>query len=52
MTAFFLKAVFLGIMLFGASSLKHKASGVIPGLDDFIAEDGTVMRPCFSASAS
>lgn len=32
--------------------LKHKASGVIPGLDDFIAEDGTVMRPCFSASAS
>ena len=25
--------------------LKHKASGVVPGLNDFIAQDGTVMHP-------
>ncbi|MEL6464168.1 MAG: cytochrome ubiquinol oxidase subunit I [Pseudomonadota bacterium] len=25
--------------------LKHKADGVVPGLNDFVAEDGTVMHP-------
>ncbi|MDO8882478.1 cytochrome ubiquinol oxidase subunit I [Pseudotabrizicola sp.] len=25
--------------------LKHSASGVVPGLNDFVAEDGTVMHP-------
>ncbi|MEM8653238.1 MAG: cytochrome ubiquinol oxidase subunit I [Pseudomonadota bacterium] len=25
--------------------LKHKAEGVVPGLNDFVAEDGTVMHP-------
>lgn len=25
--------------------LKHKASGVVPGLNDFVAEDGTVLHP-------
>ena len=25
--------------------MKHKADGVVPGLNDFVAEDGTVMHP-------
>lgn len=29
--------------------LKHKADGVVPGLNDFVEEDGTIMHPRVSA---
>ncbi len=29
--------------------LKHKAEGVVPGLNDFVAEDGTILHPRVSA---
>lgn len=29
--------------------LKHKADGIVPGLNDFVAEDGTILHPRVSA---
>ncbi|MGX9355752.1 cytochrome ubiquinol oxidase subunit I [Roseobacteraceae bacterium S113] len=35
----------IGIPSGASVILKHKPSGVVPGLNDFVAEDGTVMHP-------
>ena len=35
----------LGIPSGASLILKHDPAGVVPGLDDFVAEDGTVMHP-------
>ncbi|WP_343562830.1 cytochrome ubiquinol oxidase subunit I [Kiloniella sp. b19] len=35
----------LGIPNGASLILKHSAEGIIPGLDDFVAEDGTVLHP-------
>ena len=35
----------VGIPNMASIILKHKASGVVPGLNDFVAEDGTVQHP-------
>ncbi|WP_299367286.1 cytochrome ubiquinol oxidase subunit I [uncultured Tateyamaria sp.] len=35
----------VGIPNMASIILKHKADGVVPGLDDFVSEDGEVMHP-------
>lgn len=35
----------IGIPSLASIVLKHKPEGVVPGLNDFVAEDGTVMHP-------
>ncbi|WP_420860716.1 cytochrome ubiquinol oxidase subunit I [Algirhabdus cladophorae] len=35
----------VGIPNMASIILKHKSEGVVPGLNDFVAEDGTVMHP-------
>jgi cytochrome d ubiquinol oxidase subunit I len=35
----------IGIPNLASIILKHKADGVVPGLNDFVAEDGTVQHP-------
>ncbi len=35
----------IGIPSLASIILKHKADGVVPGLNDFVAEDGTVLHP-------
>ena len=35
----------IGIPNMASIILKHKAEGVVPGLNDFVAEDGTVLHP-------
>lgn len=35
----------VGIPSLASIILKHKADGVVPGLNDFVAEDGTVLHP-------
>ncbi len=35
----------VGVPNLASIILKHKADGVVPGLNDFVAEDGTVLHP-------
>ena len=39
----------LGIPSMASVILKHDPAGVVPGLDDFVAEDGTVLHPPVAA---